>query len=66
MACVVAPPGLQTLPIAELEVKVTSLPSQKVVALPADIVGTLGNGFTVTVVPADVREHPFPSVTVTV
>ena len=66
MACVVAPPGLQTLPAAELEVKVTFPPEQNVVELPAEIVGTDGNGFTVTVVPADVREHPLPSVTVTV
>ncbi|MNY29222.1 hypothetical protein D3C86_1632530 [compost metagenome] len=38
------------LPVAELEVKVTEPPAQKVVgAAPALTVGVGGNGFTVTV-----------------
>jgi hypothetical protein len=63
--CVVAPPGDQTLPLAEDEVSVTLPPEQNVVGPPAEIVGVAGVGFTVTVVPADVAEQP-PLVTVTV
>jgi hypothetical protein len=64
MACVLAP-LLQTFPAAELEVKTTLPPSQKVVAPFAVIVGVTGNGFTVTVVAFEVAEQPFPLVTIT-
>ena len=64
MACVVAP-LLQTLPVAELEVKTTFPPVQKVVAPPAVIVGVTGNGFTVTAVALEVAEQPFTLVTIT-
>jgi len=65
IACVVAPPGDQTLPVALLDVSVTLPPAQNVVAPPAVIVGVAGFGLTVTVVAAEVDEHP-PLVTVTV
>jgi hypothetical protein len=65
MDCVVAPVD-QVFPVAEDEVNVTEPPAQKVVELPAVIVGVAGNGVTITVVPADVAEvHP-PEVTETV
>jgi hypothetical protein len=52
-------------PVAELEVKVTEPPEQKVVGPPAEIVGVVGVGLTVTVVPAEVEEQPVePTVTV--
>jgi hypothetical protein len=41
------------LPLAALEVSVTLPPAQKVVALPALIVGVAGIGLTVTAVAAD-------------
>ena len=63
--CVVAPPGDQTFPLAEDEVKVTLPPEQKVVGPPAVIVGVAGVGFTVTTVPAEVVEH-VPLLTLTV
>ena len=54
------------LPPAADEVSVTLPPSQKVVALPADMVGVAGAALTVTVVVADAGdEHP-PAVTTTV
>ena len=53
MACAVAP-LLHTLPVAELEVKITFPPSQKVVGPFAEIVGVTGNGFTVTSMLLDV------------
>jgi len=65
IACVVDPPGDQTLPVALLEVNVTLPPAQNVVAPPAVIVGVAGFGLTVTVVAVEVDEHP-PLVTVTV
>ena len=64
MACVVAP-LLQTLPVAELEVKITFPPAQKVVAPLTAIVGVAGNGFTTTVVALEVAEQPFTLVTIT-
>jgi hypothetical protein len=39
---------------------------QKVVELPAEIVGVEGNGLTVTIVAGEVAIQPFPSVSVTV
>jgi hypothetical protein len=64
IACVVAPFD-QVFPVAELEVKVTEPPEQKVVGPPAEIVGVVGVGLTVTVVPAEVEEQPAePTVTV--
>ena len=64
--CVVWPPGDHTLLVALLEVKVTLPPAQKVVALPAVIVGVVGSGFTVTTVGVEVAEQPLPSVNCTV
>jgi hypothetical protein len=55
--CVVAPVD-HVFPEAALEVKVTLPPEQKVVGPLAEIVGVLGVGFTVTVVPAEVEEQP--------
>ncbi len=52
--------------VAEEEVSVTEPPAQKVVADPAVMVGVVGKGFTVTVVAAEVAEHPKAFVTVTV
>ena len=52
----------QTLLFAWEDVRSTEPPEQKVVDPPAEIVGVAGNGFTVTVVGAEVEEHPFPSV----
>ncbi len=62
--CVVAP-LLQTFPVAELEVKTTLPPAQKVVVLPAEMIGVAGNAFTFTAIELEVAEHPFPLVTVT-
>ena len=54
------------LPPAADDVSITLPPSQKVVALPADIVGLAGTRLTVTVVAADAgEEHPF-AITTTV
>jgi hypothetical protein len=64
IACVVAPFD-QVFPVAELEVKVTEPPEQKVVGPPAEIVGVVGVGLTVTTVEAEVDEH-VPSEKVTV
>ena len=64
MACVVAP-LLHTFPVAELEVKITFPPSQKVVAPLVEIVGVTGNGFTTTVVSLELDEQLLPLVTVT-
>jgi hypothetical protein len=47
MLCVVSP-ELQRLPEAELEVSVTDPPAQKVVEPPAETVGVVGVGLTVT------------------
>ena len=63
MDCVVAP-VLHVFPDVELEVKVTLLPEQNVVGPLAVIVGAAGFEFTVTVVVAEVAEHP-PEFTVT-
>ena len=48
----------QVLPVAEEEVSTTPFPAQKVVGPPAEMVGTGGNGLTVTVVEAEVDEQP--------
>ncbi len=64
IACVVAPFD-QVFPVAELEVKVTEPPEQKVVGPPAEIVGVVGVGLTVTTDEAEVDEHN-PSEKVTV
>ena len=64
IACVVAPFD-QVFPVAELEVNVTEPPEQKVVGPPAEIVGVVGVGLTVTVVAAEVEEQPAePTVTI--
>ena len=65
MDCVVAPVD-HKLPLADEEVKTTLPPAQNVNGPPALIVGVAGNGFTVTVVPADVAEVQPPLVTETV
>jgi hypothetical protein len=64
IACVVAPFD-HVFPVAELEVKVTEPPEQKVVGPPAEIAGVVGVGLTVTTVEAEVDEH-VPSEKVTV
>ena len=64
IACVVAP-VLHNHDVPADAVNVTDPPAQMVVGPPAVTVA-VGNGFTVTCVAADVAEHPFPSVTVTV
>ena len=66
MDWVVAPPGLQTLLVALLEVRVTLPPAQKVVGPPAVMLGVAGRGFTVTTVGAEVAEQPLPLVNWTV
>lgn len=53
---VVAPPGDQVLPLLLLDVRVTLLPTQKLVGPLAVMVGTAGVGFTVTVTGADAGE----------
>ena len=50
---------------AALEVSVTVPPWQNVVLPPAVMVGVTGLAFTVTVVDAEVDEHPAAFVTVT-
>ena len=62
---VVCPPGLHRLFVAELEVSVTLPPAQNVIAPLVDIVGVAGNGFTVTVVAAEVALQLFALVTLT-
>ena len=57
-------PLLHVFPVAELEVKVTEPPAQKVVGPLALIVGVGGFGFTVTVVEVEVAVQPAePTVT---
>jgi hypothetical protein len=61
--CVVDPSD-QVFPVALEDVNTTDPPAQKVKGPPAEIVGVASNGFTVTVVGADVAEHvPFDTVT---
>ena len=57
MDCEVAP-VFQVLFVAEEEVSVMLFPEQNVVAPLAEIVGTAGVVFTVTVVGVDVAEQP--------
>ena len=45
------------LSVVDEEVNTTEPPEQNVVAPPAVIVGTEGNGFTVTLIAAEVAEH---------
>ena len=54
----VVSPVDQTLLTADEEVNTTDPPSQKVVAPPGVMDGVDGTGFTVTLVEADVAEHP--------
>ena len=61
----VVAPVLQVLPVALLLVKITLPPAQKVRGPPALIVGAVGFGFTVTVMPALVALQPLALVTVT-
>jgi hypothetical protein len=57
-------PLLHVFPVAELEVKVTEPPAQKVVGPLVVIVGIGGFGLTVTVIVADVAVQPAePTVT---
>ena len=63
--CVVAPVD-HKFPLADDEVNTTLPPAQNDNGPPAEIVGVVGNGFTVTVVPADVAEVQPPLVTDTV
>ena len=56
---------LHTLFVALLDVSVTLPPVQKVVGPLAVTTGVEGFAFTVTVVAADVAEHPLALVTVT-
>jgi hypothetical protein len=56
---------LHSQDVPALAVKVTDPPVQKVVA-PDGVIVAVGNGFTVTDCAADVLEHPFELVTVTV
>lgn len=65
IACVTALVD-QVFPVADDEVKVTEPPVQNVVGPPAEIVGTLGEAFTVTIVAEEVATHPDPFPTVTV
>ena len=66
MDWVVAPVD-HTLPVAELDVRVTLPPVQNVVDPLGVIVGVAGRGFTVTEAAAEAALwHPFPSVTRTV
>lgn len=65
MDCVVAVVD-QVFPVGDEEVNTTDPPVQKVVGPPGVITGTLGAGFTVTVVGADAATHPEPFPTVTV
>jgi hypothetical protein len=64
IACVVAPFD-HKYPVAEVEVSVTLPPLQNVVLLPGVITGMVGFALTVTVVGAEVDEHPDAFVTVT-
>ncbi len=57
MDCVVAP-VLQVFPVALDDVNVILFPEQKVVGPLAATTGVLGNGFTVTVVFAEVAVQP--------
>ena len=66
MDCVVAPPGVQTLPEVALLVKVTLEPAQKDVGPFAVAVGVGGIGFTVTVIGAEGNETQPKVVSVTV
>jgi len=63
MDCVVAP-VVQTLPVADDDVRVMVLPGQTVVG--PVIVGVGGSGLEVTTKAAEVAWQPFASVTVTV
>ena len=64
MDCVVAPVD-HVFPVVDEEVNVTLPPEQIVVEPLAEIVGAVGNGFTVTTFAAEVFVHE-PSAAVTV
>ena len=65
MLWVVAPPGVQTLPVALLLVKVTLPPAQNVVGPPAVTVGVAGKAFTVTTIELEGEEVQPPLSTTT-
>ena len=56
MDWVVAPPGVQTLPVVALEVSTTLPPVQKVVGPPGVMVGVAGLALTITVIALDAGE----------
>ena len=58
-------PLLHTIPVFVLEVRITLSPSQNVMGLFANIVGTGGKLFTTTLVESEVFLQPFASVVVT-
>ena len=62
--CVVSPVD-HKFPVAEEDVSVTDPPAQKVVALPAVMVGATGIGLTVTLIVFETAEVHGPSITVT-
>lgn len=66
IACVVAPPGDQRLPLEALEVSVTLPPTQKVVGPLGVITGPAGAGVTVTTTGAEAAETQPEAVSVTV
>ncbi len=57
---------LHVFPEALLDVNVTVFPAQNVTGPPAEIVGVVGNGFTVIVLEPFADTHPLPFVTFTV
>ena len=65
MVCVVAPPGVQTFPVADDEVKFTLPPEQKLVGPEGVMVGVAGNAFTVTVIVLEGKEVQPPLFTTT-
>jgi hypothetical protein len=64
MDCVVSPVD-HTFPVEAEEVNTTDPPEQNVVGPPAVIVGTVGIGFTVTLITFEALEAQGPSMIVT-
>ena len=62
---VVAPVLHRCVPVVAEEVSVTDPPEHSAVGPDAEMVGVAGRGFTVTVVAAELDEHPEALVTVT-
>lgn len=62
--CVVSPVD-HKFPVAAEDVSTAEPPAQKVVALPAEIAGTVGIGFTVTLIVFEAVEEQGPSMMVT-